>query len=253
VLEFDGYLDSVQGDAARLIEIAGFADPGAKVPSCPEWTVADLLVHTGQVHRWVHRILTTRAQARVPWAEIPHREPAGEGLAAWFAEGAGLVVAALRDAGPDAVAWGWAGEDTGAWWARRMAQETLVHRLDGELAIGQLTAVLPELAVDNIDELLHNALSPVARAYPRRGLLADAAPLHLHATDVTGGEWTLYGDGERWLRWETGHAKGEAAVRGTAQQLLLWLNKRLPEGDPGPEVFGDAAVAALWREGLTLD
>ncbi|MFD0330753.1 hypothetical protein ACFQZC_27580 [Streptacidiphilus monticola] len=70
------------------------------------------------------------------------------------------------------------------------------------------------MAVDNIDELLHNALSPVARAYPRRGLLADAAPLHLHATDVTGGEWTLYGDGERWLRWETGHAKGEAAVRG---------------------------------------
>jgi hypothetical protein len=113
-----------------------------------------------------------------------------------------------------------------------------------------------DLAADNVDELLHNATARGARAFPNLKALAvtGAEPqegdgtLHLHCTDAPG-EWLLRRTAEGFA-YDEGHAKGAAAVRGSARELLLWINRR---GAAEVEVLGDTEVARLWSEGLVFD
>src|SRR5205085_4835630 len=57
---------------------------------------------------------------------------------------------------PEDAAGSWYTPDqTVGFWIRRMAQETVIHRIDAELGTGQQVAPIPaDLAVDGIDELL---------------------------------------------------------------------------------------------------
>ena len=64
----------------------------------------------------------------------------------------------------------------------------------------------------------------------------------MHRTDGDG-EWMLKGDGDRVVVTEE-HAKGDAAVRGSAEDLLLWIWGRSSEG---VEILGDTEVADAWR------
>jgi len=68
--------------------------------------------------------------------------------------------------------------------------------------------------------------------------------LHLHATDAEG-EWLLTMHADR-VDVARGHAKGDAAIRGRAHDLLLMMWGREPLGEV--EVFGDPAVVARFRE-----
>ncbi|MEY9965456.1 uncharacterized protein (TIGR03083 family) [Streptacidiphilus sp. MAP12-16] len=253
-LEHERYLTALESEARRFAELVAQGDPKAAVPSCPEWNLADLCRHQGLVHRWVTKVVRTRAQERVGFHDLPGgRAPDDpDGQARWLLSGALDLAALLRERGPEERVWGWALEQHTGFWARRMAHETLVHRIDAELAVGQVGAVDPELAADNVDELLHNAGAPAARAFPRRELLrGEGGSLHLHCTDVHG-EWMLRRTPEGFA-YEEGHGKGEAAVRGPAVQLMLLLNKRLPDGRNDLEVIGDGDLVALWLDGLTFD
>jgi uncharacterized protein (TIGR03083 family) len=127
-----------------------------------------------------------------------------------------------------------------AFWLRRMAQETTMHRIDAEQATGVAGPVDAALAVDGIDELFDLFL-PRRHAGKATG---DGETAHVHATDAEG-EWLLRltGDG---IAVERGHAKGDVAVRGPAGDLLLWLWGRRPVD--GLEVFGDAGLADRFRE-----
>jgi len=116
------------------------------------WTVADLTRHVGEVY--LHKTLTMREGAEPdPW---PPEEPANEEpLALLDRAYAGLLgeFAARKPADP-AGSWYTPGQTVG-FWIRRMAQETVIHRIDAELGIGQPVAPVPaDLAVDGIDELL---------------------------------------------------------------------------------------------------
>jgi hypothetical protein len=136
-----------------------------------------------------------------------------------------------------------------------MAHETMVHRIDAELAVrGRPGQIDPELAADNIDELLHNAVAPASRAFPNRGRLrGEGDTLHLHCTDVSG-EWLLRrAPVPEGFAYDEGHAKGDAALRGSAEELMLLVNKRMPDGGNDLQVIGDDRVVALWLDGLTLD
>ena len=76
------------------------------------------------------------------------------------------------------------------------------------------------------------------------GSTPDAAPLdgsvHLHCTDVAG-EWLVVDDADGADVVTREHAKGDAAVRGPAHDLLLVLWRRQPLD--AVEVIGDRAVA----------
>lgn len=254
-LSHERYLTAAEANGRRLAGIVtatGSDGLTAPVPSCPEWTLKDLVFHTGVVYRWIGEIVARKAAERVPFREVPDRQMPDDAAAEWLLAATDLGVGRLRDAGPGVELWGWAGNGSTGWWGRRIAHETLIHRIDGQLTVGELPDAEPELAADNIDELLANASSPVALAFTgREALGGEGDSLHLHCTDAPG-EWQLLRTPEGFTV-EYGHAKADAAVRGAALDVMLWLNGRLPQGGQGPELFGEERVRTLWRTGLTLN
>lgn len=216
------------------------ADLDVAVPTCPDWTLRDLIVHTGHVHRW-----QTEA-ARVDAGDFPDvsklsREPSdGQSLADWFQEGVDAAVAIMAQVDPAASRWTWSKGtgDVAQWYFRRIAQETLVHRIDAELAAGDITDVDPAFAIDGIDEMT-DMFMPAATGQPIGG---HGESLHLHATDAEG-EWTITMHADR-VDVVKGHAKGDAAIRGRAVDLLMQVWGRDPLGEV--EVFGDEEVVAAF-------
>lgn len=199
---------------------------GAPVASCPGWDVEALAGHVGRVVRW------GAANALAGGDQVRRRDvpepPSGAAVLDWVADGTAAAVDGLTDVDDDRPAWTWAGPDTAGWWRRRLAHEVVVHRWDAEAAVGDPTPIAAPLAVDGLDELL-------AVFLPRVGDQPDdGATVHLHATDADG-EWlvTFLGTATTIAR---EHAKGDAAVRGPAADLLLASWGRVPADRL--EVFG---------------
>ena len=244
-MEFASHVAALRRDGAAAV-VAATDGIDAPVPGCPGWTVADLAAHLGAIH---HRVATlVRDRLLDPPSRLWRVEPPPpEGRAAWLAEGHRALVAALDAADPDAPVWTWAGPRTMTFWARRMALETAVHRWDLESAAGGGEPIDAELAVDGVDELL-DVFLPARRA-PLRGadpwrFAGDGERLHVHATDAPG-EWVLrFAGGDVAVTRE--HAKGEAALRGPASELLLILYGRIAPGAGAAELLGDPGVLGLW-------
>jgi uncharacterized protein (TIGR03083 family) len=154
------------------------------------------------------------------------------------------LVTTLARADPALPAWTFSASDrTVAFWVRRRAQETTVHRFDAETAAGTPTPIDAALAVDGIDEFLTAFL-------PRFAGNLDwfDGTVHLHCTDTdTEGEWLVARrDGDLVVTSE--HAKGDVAARGSASDLLLFLWGRVPAADL--ELFGDADLLERFRQAI---
>ena len=209
----------------------------ANVPSCPDWTVADLLGHIGGVQEWA------AAMARLgPDAERIVRDPQAVPEPAqrpeWFPRVTAELVRAL-DRTADEPAWTWIPPGTVGFWQRRQAHEAAMHRVDAELAAGVTEPQIgADLAADGIDEFLS-----VVRAFSNPRLTGRGETLHFHCTDVDG-EWLvrLEADG---VTIEREHAKGDVAAKGRASDLLCWMQGR--GGLERVEVFGDEALLERWR------
>lgn len=156
-LTHDAYLAAFTADAGRLSGLARSADADAPVPTCPGWTLLDLVRHVGDVY--AHKVALLRLGRRPEPGEWPLGDdlPLAEAVDRHDAAQRELAQL-LADAGPDTACWTWmegAGEGTSAAWARRMAHEALVHRVDAEAALGApLHPAAPGLAADGVDEAL---------------------------------------------------------------------------------------------------
>lgn len=231
------YLRAIADESAALLAAARRAGLDAPVPSCPGWDVAELLGHIGGVQHWA--------------AETSRRAPEGEFVARdqeaipdraerpdWFATATAALVTAL-DRPSDEPAWTWIPPATVGFWQRRQAHEAAMHRVDAELAAGVAAPEIePGLASDGIDEFLE-----VVQAFSNPRLSGQGETLHFHCTDVDG-EWLARMDADG-VTITREHAKGDVAAKGTATDLLCWMQGR------GPvevlEVFGDAALLDRWR------
>jgi uncharacterized protein (TIGR03083 family) len=156
------------------------------------------------------------------------------------------LVDQLQRTPPDATCWSWWPDgQTAAFWARRVALETLVHRWDIERGAGvTVVPADPALAADAIDEYLDVFVGLMRTLHTAPGA---GESVHVHCTD-TNGEWFVEfpAPGVRTLRRE--HAKGDVAFRGPAEGLLLFLWGRLSADEAGVETIGDASLAARWRD-----
>ena len=220
-MDHDDYVDAIRSDGDALAVAAARAGVGVPVPSCPLWSVADLLGHIGRIHRWVAELVVDRASERGPhWSENEPPPPAAR--VDWFSEGVAMLADALADAGPSVEMWSWTPEATSGFWARRQANETAVHRYDAQLAAGEIQPVAQALAVDGIDEFL--TLIPFWPWAER--VRGTGETIHFHCTDGAG-EWLvrLETDGVAVTR---EHAKGDVAARGAASDLLLFCYGRVP-------------------------
>jgi uncharacterized protein (TIGR03083 family) len=230
MISTDRWYHEITGSTATLAQLIDGADLTRQVPTCPDWTMRQLITHVGRAHRWATAIVTTRAAEPIPFREVPDGKLPGDQRehADWLRGGAARLVGAVQAAG---------------YWARRMAHETAVHRADAQIALGQRPQIDPATAADGIDEWLGFLAAPDP-GEDRPSLAGlHGKLLHVHVTDeeVADGEWMIRPTAGG-VTVEPGHGKGDVAVRGPASDLLLLLMRRVSPGDSPVEVLGDAAV-----------
>ncbi|WP_353940760.1 maleylpyruvate isomerase family mycothiol-dependent enzyme [Streptomyces sp. HUAS MG91] len=243
-MEIAEHIRIVDTEGRALATAAEKAGVDAEVATCPGWRIRDLVRHQGAVHRWATGFLTDAVTARRPMPDVPPGLD-GDGLLAWYREGHRRLVDTLTAAPLDLECFAFLPAPSPlAFWARRQAHETTVHRVDAESALERpdqdaYGPVTEEFAVDGIDELLSGF-----HARSRSRVRSDTPRLlRVRATDADA-VWTvrITQDPPTAERGAVGDA--ECEVSGPAARLYLALWNRLPF----PDVTGDAALAALWRE-----
>jgi uncharacterized protein (TIGR03083 family) len=248
------YLECLATDQTRLRQVAA-ADLAAAVPTCPGWSVADLVRHVSEVY--LHKVECMRqGVAPESWppglsgeAPLPLLDRSYQALLGEFdARATSSPAATWHD--PD---------QTVGFWIRRMAQETVIHRVDAELAAGEPVAeIAPDLAVDGIDEVLRVFLAYATQRWPEE--FGGVLPATAERVLVTTGQ-------ESWLirlepsgavvedgfsrgggRVGPGGAPADATVSAAPPDLLLWLWRR--SGADAAERRGDQSVVDRFRQVL---
>jgi uncharacterized protein (TIGR03083 family) len=255
----DRYDVELQAETARFAAAVRDADPAHPVPTCPAWTLTQLTEHVGFGHRWAAVIIERRATRPVAHdqaddLQVP--ETADE-RSRWLVAGARRLADAVRQAGPDTGVWSWADDHTAGFWLRRITHDTLVHRLDAELAVGREVTLAPDLAADSVSDLLMMfSTLPRIDDFPALAeLRGSGQTLRFQATDAglgLAGEW-LARRTPAGVEWEHRHATADATLRGPALELLLVMSRRAPLDAARLEASGDPDLLAHWLEHSRLE
>lgn len=247
-------LECLTADFVRLRDVVADVEPGAVVPSCPDWTVADLGRHVGTVY--LHKVECMRLGSNPdPWppAELNNEDPVALLDRAYAALSAEFAARA-----PESPAFTWyAPDQTVGFWIRRMTHETLIHRVDAELAASASIAEIPaDVANDGVDELLGAFVPYDAQTYPDeyRDILAPVAGRTIRvATPERTWLVRLRADSIEVVRSDVDTNPPGAAnadIRAAAPALLLWLWNRSSGTAVGRT--GDANALATLRRALEL-
>ncbi|MBS43290.1 MAG: hypothetical protein CMH83_09045 [Nocardioides sp.] len=252
----DTHLAALAEATTHLTGHVAALDPAAPVPTCPGWTVRDLVAHQGAVHRWAEAALRG---VDLDWGPLEAEAadlPDGAALAGWLTDGVESLVATIAATPDDAegVTFLKDAPSLPRFWARRQAHETTVHAVDAlAAALGRLprteeTWVEHDLALDGIDEL-------VLGFVPRRKMTLrspEPVTLVIHPTDADVA-WTVHVTDEPAV--STRHdgpaavadavADADHAVTGTATELYLALWHRTDE-------LRTAPIWPLWATSAVL-
>jgi uncharacterized protein (TIGR03083 family) len=264
------HLDELRRQGELLAVRADQAGLAAAIPSCPSWQVKDLLRHTGYVHRWAARHITECPREVIDGpseTEILRGGATDPDLLDWFRAGHAALVETLTEADPAVdCATFMAAPSPLAFWARRQAHETAIHRADAERAAATTPDYPPEFAADGIDELITGfgarrkyQPQPQLPPQPQAAPAADEGLLRVVTTD-TGDAWSIeLRQGRLQPRRETGaEAKVDAAngaghqddagctVLGPASGLYLYLWNRVSATEAAITATGDPALLASW-------
>jgi uncharacterized protein (TIGR03083 family) len=250
-VEIAAYLDALRRDGTMLGDAAERTALDAPIPTCPGWTMRDLVRHVGDVHRWAAAHVAERRTERIrDVAAVAGPLPDDAELVTWFRDGHARLVEALATAPPDLECYSFLPAPSPlAFWARRQAHETAIHRADAESPNGSATPFDPAFAADGLEELL---LGFFGRP-PREPLDVPTRTLQLRADDGGAGgsdrAWlvTVGPEGTRTL-----HERGDADCSVTASTsdlyLLMW-NRRSADG---LDVAGDDSVLQGWRDNARI-
>jgi uncharacterized protein (TIGR03083 family) len=228
------YLNSIRTESTRFGELVRSVNDGARIPSCPEWSVADLTWHLAEVQYFWAGIVAGLLESPKSLPDL--ERPTDAALPDLFDEQAARLVAALESRRPEDVCWSWhdAGHSVG-WVLRRQAHEALIHRIDAELAAGTTFKVDAELAADGVDEVLT--------------VMLDATDLPEWATFSPDGTTATIGieDGAGSWSMALGRFSGTSPVSGnTYNNPALRLTE---VARPTTEIRGTAADLDLWLWG----
>ena len=252
------YLAFLRAESARFAEVLADVDPGAGVPSCPEWTAADLLWHLGEVQHFWGTIVRDRLTDTDSYEE-PVRPDAHPALVDFFAASSTVLIDALASTGDDVGVWTWLDADHSVGFVRRrQAHEALIHRLDAELTAGDVTELDAGLATDGVLE----AIEWFFGGAPAWATTTADGPIGRLATTDTGASWRVqvgqwsgtspntqrtYADEPLLLLVDAGEPSFE--VSGTAGDLDAWMWNRPTQGEI--RRAGDpSAFEAVIRQGV---
>ena len=230
-----------------LADSAQAAGMSAPVPTCPDWTVRDLLAHIGMVHRWAATIVGERRDGPDVATEP---EPGSDVLVQWYRDGHIALVETLTSAASDGACWFFLPSPSPLqFWIRRQLHETAIHRVDAGFANGEVIGYDADLGADGLDELITGFLPrPVSDLH-----LAGPTSLAVQAEDVDRVWRVVIGPGVPVGVEITGEPSGAPAdciVRGRASDLYLLLWNRRDRS--GLEVEGDDGVLDAWRTQLRV-
>lgn len=192
----------------------------AEVPTCPGWDVERLVRHVSRVYTTAEYLVAHRITQRPEeFPAVPDGDPQ-QVLESLLDD----LVTALREAEPDTAVYVWAEnvEPTAAFWARRMAHESSVHRFDAQIAHAMPQPIDAELAADGLDELI-DVLSPWI--YQRAGGDGPTGTVQLLSSDD--GSWCLGLEPAAVQRLDV-VTEPDVSVRGTTGRLLLAAYGRVP-------------------------
>jgi uncharacterized protein (TIGR03083 family) len=239
-MEYEALVQQVRRDGGRLEAVADgrSADP---VPSCPGWTVDDLVRHVAEVYE--HKIACTLlGHAPDPW---PPEWPADRSAIEWFTDAHRRLLEMFDRNQPTtpSATW-WPPDQTVGFWARRMAHETAVHRYDAELAAEVPMPLDAGLASDGVDEVLQIMLA---------GDWSEDAD-----DDATGQRIAVETGDRRWdvvleraaVSVEGAPGDADARLTGEPSDVDLWLWGRVP--DDRVSRSGDLDAIRLFRRRLAL-
>jgi uncharacterized protein (TIGR03083 family) len=230
-LEFPAQLRLIEErSAAFRAAVAAAPSLEERVPTCPEWTLLDLVRHLGTVHRfWAAIVAAGPADAPLPrTAPDAPRERAD--LLAWSAESTERLLAALRESGPDRGCWTWWGTSqspqTSGAVARHQVQEAAVHTYDAQITTGTPQPLPDEAALDGVDEFLSTCCAGTA-PWPHEPAVVEYVATEGHIWRLA-----LSAEGSRSTRLPapgtTPATPADASLRGTAGELVLALYGRIP-------------------------
>ncbi|MFI6909403.1 maleylpyruvate isomerase family mycothiol-dependent enzyme [Nonomuraea sp. NPDC050394] len=251
-MDTPAYLKAVVEQTSTFADWVHDRDAAAPVPTCPEWTLTDLVDHVGSVQRMVTMLvgerMTEPSEAFAGY--VPGPADSGQ-WRAWLSDCAAEASRAFASVDDDTPVWDPSGAAAGVtFWSRRLLGEVCVHRADAAAALGLPYELEPELAVAALEDWLTTLTS---RGYwENRPGFSDAMrgsgqTLHFHATDAPG-EWVARREPDMVVLEHT-HAKADVAVRGPAADLLLVISRRRPlDAAPALEVHGDRALLEHWIE-----
>jgi uncharacterized protein (TIGR03083 family) len=249
----------------RLAESARAAGPDARVPTAPDWDVADLVEHLGQTQNWVAEILERRISdpTQLP-TEMVAMPADPQSWSDWLAESARRAAAAASDAALEASVWNAAGDERtgGRFWLHSLLNEAVIHGFDASAAAAGIAAAAAhayEIEADVAAELVTNHLAMLTsptwaaqRPESADALRGNGETLHWHATDEslldTSGDWFI----ERQpggARWQHRSDPADVTISGPAGLLLLILTRRLPLLDGQSDaviIDGKVELARHW-------
>ena len=251
-MDLNGYLAILASEANALASAAEEAGLDAPVPTCPGWTVRDLVLHLGEVHRWATAAITSGAMklGDVPGDSLgPLPEPPD--TIDWFCRGAIALRETLDSADPSFEYAAFLADPAAPrvrFWARRQAMETSVHRVDAESALGRCTTLSPEVALDGIDEFLTGFLPR-----SRTPLRADSERALLIAPDYSEQRWTVTISREMPVTVREAAvpaADADCVVAGPASDIYLAMWNRCSLD--GLQISGDRGVIDMLRDSVQV-
>jgi uncharacterized protein (TIGR03083 family) len=242
-VDFRGYLSHLrrEGDLIATVAPHGLDRP---VPACPPWDVREVVAHLAMVYD--NKVIAMRFGRQPVEGEWVTDEPFGKDTVEWFADEHAKLLAELAAHKPSDYAWTWWEPDqTIGFWARRMALETVVHRVDVESGFGVPTGVDAELAVDGIDEILMVMLDGDD----------DSEDASKGTVEVVAGDtaWSVVLEESRTVVTPGRRTSPGAVLSGDPGTLLLYLWGRAQldavtlDGDRSLRVHGNEALITAMR------
>lgn len=257
-LDHSTYLRHLRTESQRFRDVLESADPAARVPACPDWDADDLLWHLGKVQHFWGWVVSNRPAGPGDYTQ-PERPEGRVELLRFFEESSRTLATALAGADPTDDAWTWSSEQTVGFTFRRQAHEALIHRLDAEQAVGDVTALDPVLAADGVVETLEvmyagcppwGSFAPLPR-HVRFDLSDTGDSVWLQLGRFTGTDpdsGTSHDEDDIAVVADPG-VDADAVVSGSAATLDAWLWKRV--GDEGLTITGDPAAYDVVRAVLS--
>ena len=252
-MEIAEHIDAVRRQGESLADAAERAGLDAPVPPCAPWLVKDLLRHTGYVHRWAARHVTECPDQIIdgPSEEEILRGGTGDaGLLAWFRAGHAALVHTLATADPAVKCPTFmAAPSPLAFWARRQAHETAIHRADADSASGATPGYEADFAADGIDELVMG----FGRRRKYQPTTDGGLRLRVVATD-TADAWSVEAREGRLHpgRDADGEQEAGCTLSGPASGLYLYLWNRADAARAGVTITGDPGLLSAWQASVCV-